>query len=104
VSWNDVHSYAVETELWTSLAINAWVILGGAIFLATRAWRTALPFENQIRTAGTWSAAIVSVAIIVIMLASVVGIGPALGLRFLPIYIGVALIYFVFASRDLLRG
>ena len=48
-------SYAEEAELWTSLAINSWVIFGALIFLLVSIWRTKLSFLEQLKIAVSWS-------------------------------------------------
>jgi hypothetical protein len=42
--WDQIHSVAEETELWTSLGINCWVILTGVI-LITKGVRRSHPID-----------------------------------------------------------
>ena len=48
MDWTVLHSYAVEADLWTSLAINCWLIIGGIVFLLVRINRSRPPITDQI--------------------------------------------------------
>jgi hypothetical protein len=56
IDWKQFHSFAQEAELWSSLAINTWLILGGIIFLFMN--RKSSPLDELVG-AGGWSLIIV---------------------------------------------
>ncbi len=66
MDWPTVHHYAEEVELWTSLAINSWVIVGAISFLVLRVYRAAMPFADRLSRAVAWGAAIVGTAFFVV--------------------------------------
>jgi len=38
MDWPTIHAYAEEVELWTTLTINLWVLIGAILFAWRRLW------------------------------------------------------------------
>lgn len=55
MSWETIHCYAKEAELWTSLAVNIYVILSAVIFGCVRAIKSKLSLRQQIDIALSWA-------------------------------------------------
>ncbi|HTQ14157.1 MAG TPA: hypothetical protein VMH86_09795 [Rhizomicrobium sp.] len=48
MQWNALHEYAEEAELWTTLAINFWIIATGIFFVIARATNASRPLASQL--------------------------------------------------------
>jgi CDP-diglyceride synthetase len=54
MTWTRIHSYAAEVELWTSLGINCWIIIGAIVFISTRMESAQASIEKQLARAVLW--------------------------------------------------
>jgi hypothetical protein len=79
MQWSDIHSYAIEIELWTTLAINAWLILTGLMFVSGRFMRATVPVAKSLEAAAKLSFAFVfGLAILIFVSAFLFGLIGAL--------------------------
>jgi cytochrome c biogenesis factor len=70
MDWPTIHAYAEEAELWTTLAINFWVIVTG-VLVAIRRPRTTEALIAAISYSSRWSLAIQFGVVVVLLVANV---------------------------------
>jgi hypothetical protein len=51
LNWQTIHAYAEEAELWTTLAINIWILLSAAYFAVGRLISVTRPLAQQVTDA-----------------------------------------------------
>jgi hypothetical protein len=65
--WQHFHSCAEEVALWTTIAINCWIIIGGIIFALTFLWRASLSYSKRILLAARESAVFIGYSAAIIL-------------------------------------
>ena len=69
MDWSTVHAYAVEAEIWTTLLVNSWLIVGAISFFVLSPGEAKHALSTQLFGAVLWASIVI---ITVLMLAPAV--------------------------------